>query len=82
MIEAAVKLGIKKIIMITKENYKVEFIEPFYLYIDWSKNTKSKTIDNLMIQNNIIHSSYLNNVTKLMFLGSSCIYPKCTRICN
>lgn len=32
--------------------------------------------ENLMIQNNVIHSSYLNNVTKLMFLGSSCIYPK------
>lgn len=32
--------------------------------------------DNLMIQNNVIHNSYLNNVTKLMFLGSSCIYPK------
>ena len=32
--------------------------------------------DNLMIQNNIIHNSYLNGVTKLMFLGSSCIYPK------
>ena len=32
--------------------------------------------DNLMIQNNIIHESYRNNVTKLMFLGSSCIYPK------
>ena len=32
--------------------------------------------DNLMIQNNIIHQSYLNNVKKLMFLGSSCIYPK------
>lgn len=32
--------------------------------------------DNMMIQNNIIHASYLNNVTKLMFLGSSCIYPK------
>jgi len=32
--------------------------------------------ENLMIQNNIIHSSYLNKVTKLMFLGSSCIYPK------
>jgi len=32
--------------------------------------------DNLQIQNNIIHSSYLNNVTKLLFLGSSCIYPK------
>lgn len=32
--------------------------------------------DNLMIQNNVIHQSYLNNVKKLMFLGSSCIYPK------
>jgi GDP-L-fucose synthase len=32
--------------------------------------------ENLMIQNNIIHHSYLNNVTKLMFLGSTCIYPK------
>jgi GDP-L-fucose synthase len=29
-----------------------------------------------MIQNNIIHHSYLNGVKKLMFLGSSCIYPK------
>jgi len=32
--------------------------------------------DNLMIQNNVIHNSYLNNVKKLLFLGSSCIYPK------
>ena len=32
--------------------------------------------DNLMIQNNVIHSSYLNDVKKLLFLGSSCIYPK------
>lgn len=32
--------------------------------------------DNLMIQNNVIHSAYINNVKKLMFLGSSCIYPK------
>lgn len=32
--------------------------------------------ENLMIQNNIIHSSYKNGVKKLMFLGSSCIYPK------
>lgn len=32
--------------------------------------------DNLQIQNNIIHASYLNKVTKLLFLGSSCIYPK------
>ena len=32
--------------------------------------------ENLQIQNNIIHSSYLNGIKKLMFLGSSCIYPK------
>lgn len=32
--------------------------------------------DNIMIQNNVIHHSYLNGVKKLMFLGSSCIYPK------
>lgn len=32
--------------------------------------------DNLMIQNNIIHQSYVHGVKKLMFLGSTCIYPK------
>lgn len=32
--------------------------------------------DNLMIEANLIHASYLNNVEKLVFLGSSCIYPK------
>lgn len=32
--------------------------------------------DNLMIQNNVIHAAYLNKVKKLLFLGSSCIYPK------
>jgi len=34
--------------------------------------------ENLQIQNNVIHQSYLNNVTKLLFLGSTCIYPKNT----
>jgi GDP-L-fucose synthase len=32
--------------------------------------------ENLMIQNNVIHQSYLHGVKKLLFLGSSCIYPK------
>jgi GDP-L-fucose synthase len=32
--------------------------------------------ENLMIQNNVLHNSYLSGVKKLMFLGSSCIYPK------
>ncbi|MFA6924076.1 MAG: NAD-dependent epimerase/dehydratase family protein, partial [Bacteroidales bacterium] len=31
---------------------------------------------NLMIEANIIHASFKNNVKKLLFLGSSCIYPK------
>ncbi len=32
--------------------------------------------DNLMIEANVIHAAYVNKVTKLLFLGSSCIYPK------
>lgn len=32
--------------------------------------------ENLMIGCNVVHSSFMNNVKKLMFLGSSCIYPK------
>ncbi len=35
-------------------------------------------LENLKIQNNIIENSYKNNVDKLMFLGSSCIYPRIT----
>jgi GDP-L-fucose synthase len=31
--------------------------------------------ENLMIQNNVIHAAYLNQVKKLLFLGSTCIYP-------
>ena len=32
--------------------------------------------DNICLQSNVIHAAYMNNVKKLMFLGSSCIYPK------
>ena len=32
--------------------------------------------ENLMIQNNVIHQAYLNGVKKLLFLGTTCIYPK------
>lgn len=32
--------------------------------------------ENMMIQSNVIHQSYVNKVKKLLFLGSSCIYPK------
>lgn len=32
--------------------------------------------DNLQVQNNVIHASHVHGVTKLLFLGSSCIYPK------
>ncbi len=42
-------------------------------------NTKNPTnflLDNLKIQNNVIENSWLNNTKRLLFLGSSCIYPK------
>ena len=42
-------------------------------------NSKNKDIflyENLQIQNNLIHGSFMNNVKKVIFLGSSCIYPK------
>ena len=44
-----------------------------------SANNKYKAdfiYDNLTIQSNIIHQSYLSGIKKLLFLGSSCIYPK------
>jgi len=44
----------------------------------WANNTYPAEFiyDNLMIQSNIIHQAYLHGVKKLLFLGSSCIYPK------
>jgi GDP-L-fucose synthase len=46
-----------------------------------NKNHKAEMIyQNLMIQNNIIHNSFLYDVKKLLFLGSSCIYPKFAEI--
>lgn len=42
-----------------------------------NKNFPAEFIyQNLMIQNNVIHASHLNGVKQLLFLGSSCIYPK------
>ena len=46
-----------------------------------NKNHKAEMIyDNLMIQSNIIDSSYKFGVKKLLFLGSSCIYPKFSEV--
>lgn len=44
----------------------------------WANNTYPAEFiyDNLMIQTNVIHHAYLTGVKKLLFLGSSCIYPK------
>ena len=42
-----------------------------------NKNNKAQFLyDNLMIQSNVIHAAHLNKTKKLLFLGSSCIYPK------
>ena len=62
-----------------------EFEKPEYVFLAAAKvggivanNTYRADFlyDNLAIQNNIIHASFVNKVKKLMFLGSSCIYPK------
>jgi len=44
----------------------------------WGNNTypAQYIYENIAIQTNIIHASYVNDVNKLLFLGSSCIYPK------
>ena len=44
----------------------------------WGNNTYPADFiyENIVIQTNIIHAAYINNVKKLLFLGSSCIYPK------
>ncbi|QQS16242.1 MAG: GDP-L-fucose synthase [Candidatus Moraniibacteriota bacterium] len=59
--------------------------KPEYVFLAAAKvggilaNKKEKAdfiYENLQIQNNIVHSAWKNGVTKLLFLGSSCIYPK------
>lgn len=66
-------------------NYFFKKEKPRYVFLAAAKvggiyaNNKYRAeflYDNLMIQSNIIHSSYQNSVQKLLFLGSSCIYPK------
>jgi GDP-L-fucose synthase len=62
-----------------------EMEQPDYVFLSAAKvggihandtNRAEFLYDNLMIQSNVIHQSFLHGVTKLLFLGSSCIYPK------
>ncbi|MCJ7757720.1 MAG: GDP-L-fucose synthase [Gillisia sp.] len=68
---------------LVKEFFKIE--KPEYVFLAAAKvggivaNNKYRAdfiYENLMIQNNVIHQSYRNGVKKLLFLGSTCIYPK------
>lgn len=65
------------------EFFKIE--KPVFVFLAAAKvggiyanNTKKAEFmyKNIMIQSNVIHASYVNKVKKLLFLGSSCIYPK------
>ena len=47
--------------------------------VDNFENSAKFIYDNLMIQNNLIHASYKHGVEDLIFLGSSCVYPKFSR---
>jgi GDP-L-fucose synthase len=69
----------------SKVNTWFEMNKPDYVFLTAAKvggivaNSKYPAnflYDNLMIESNVIHASYLNKVKKLLFLGSSCIYPK------
>ncbi|MDR0467689.1 MAG: GDP-L-fucose synthase [Campylobacteraceae bacterium] len=73
---------------LTKEQQVKDFFEkekPEYVFLAAAKvggiaanNTFRADFiyENIAIQNSVIHQSYKNNVKKLLFLGSSCIYPK------
>ena len=73
---------------LTNEAQTAEFFRihrPEYVFLAAAKvggivaNNKYRAefiYDNLKIQNNVVHHSYLNDVKKLLFLGSTCIYPK------
>ena len=72
----------KKVFQFLKKN------KPDFIFIAAAKvggiyaNNKYKAEfihDNLSIQSNLIHSAYLTGVKKLIFLGSSCVYPKMCR---
>lgn len=62
------------------EKEKPEYVFLAAAKVGWIVANKQFPADfiyqNLQIQNNVIHNSYLNWVKKLLFLGSSCIYPK------
>lgn len=66
-------------------NMFFDAVKPEYVFLAAAKvggiaanknNPADFIYDNLIIQNNVIHASYRHNVKKLLFLGSSCIYPK------
>lgn len=66
-----------------KDFFKNENIDQVYLAAAkvggiYANNTYPADFiyENLSIQNNVIHNAFLNGVKKLLFLGSSCIYPK------
>ena len=82
-------LTVKKSMLDLTNQYKVEkFLKkknPLLFFIAAAKvggilaNNKYKAdfiFDNLSIQNNIIHSAYKSGIKNLIFLGSSCVYPK------
>jgi len=80
--ESSSKLDLRNQLQ-TEEFFKYQ--KPDYIFLAAGKvggivandNLRADFIyDNLMIQSNVIHAAYKHNVKKLLFLGSSCIYPK------
>lgn len=71
---------VNKWFKLNKPNYVIVAAAVAGGIMDNIKNPVKYILDNILIQTNIINSSHRHNVKKLIFIGSSCVYPKFTKI--
>jgi GDP-L-fucose synthase len=72
--------NVNKWFRLNKPNYVIVAAAAAGGIMDNIKNPVKYILDNILIQTNIINSSHKYNVKKLIFIGSSCVYPKFSKI--
>jgi GDP-L-fucose synthase len=72
--------NVNKWFRLNKPNYVIIAAAVAGGIMDNIKNPVKYILDNILIQTNIINSSHKHNVKKLIFIGSSCVYPKFSKI--
>jgi len=72
--------NVNKWFRLNKPNYVIIAAAVAGGIMDNIKNPVKYILDNILIQTNIINSSHKYNVKKLIFIGSSCVYPKFSKI--